>query len=439
MSDGKGHGASKKSGGEYGALAAGGTRSLHLRLALVWLTTALAFATLFACRLAWDPSATFATLLPFWVFTAAVIAEAVALSGRTLYTDARLFETATFLAGLGIAMQYRMGAFDGGASGIQFAVPAAFAMLIGVFLAFRSGRWRILEKLAPACYILALASMAALLVFGRKYRGGYYLPGNLNPTEIAKPLLAIALAAFLAKNRKALSRSFLGIPIPGVRALLLLAAIWLPPMALAMLLHDLGLALLLCLMLVVMLAASTRRPGWLVIGAACVVVAGFALWRVPGHVHTRIAAWLDPFVDPNGGGWQLIQGFSAFFAGGIWGSGLGAGLPVEIPIVATDFIYAAIAEELGMALCLLILALMASLSVRGFLAAGRPESDFGQALAAGLAAIPALQAILNIGGIVKALPMTGIVLPFLSQGGSGLLTMMATVALLAAVESERAR
>lgn len=430
----------RKSGAaEYGALAAGGARAFRIRLAFVWLGTALAFATLFACRLAWDETATFSLLLPFGVFTAAVAAEAVLLSGRTLYADVRIFETATFLAGLGIAMQFRMGAFDGASGGIRFAVPAAFAMLLVVFLVFRSGRWRILEKLAPLCYLVALASMATLLVFGRKYRGGYYLPGNLNPTEIAKPMLAVVLAAFLSKHRKALSRSFLGIPVPGLKPLLLLAALWLPPIALAMLLHDLGLALLLNLMLIVMLAAVTRKPGWLVVGLLCAVAAGFVLWRMPGHVHARIAAWLDPFSDPTGGGWQLIQGFSAFFAGGLWGSGLGAGLPVEIPIVATDFIYAAIAEELGMALCLLVLALMASISIRGFLAAGRPESDFGQALAAGLAAIPAVQALLNIGGIVKALPLTGIVLPFLSQGGSGLVTMMATISLMAAVESEPAK
>jgi cell division protein FtsW (lipid II flippase) len=278
--------------------------------------------------------------------------------------------------------------------------------------------------------------MAAMLVFGRRYRGGLYLPGNVNPTEAVKPLLAVVLAAFLARHGDGLRRAFLGVPLPRAGALARLMALWLPVMALALAIHDFGLAMLLTLLLATMLCAATRRAGWLVAFVAAIVGAGWLAWRMPGHVHARIAVWLDPFADPTGTGWQTLQGFSAMFAGGLWGAGLGAGLPVAVPIVATDFAYAAVAEELGMLLCVLVLALYAALATRGLLAAGRPQGKFGQALASGLALAIAIQALVNLAGVVKALPLTGVVLPFISQGGSGLVAMMATAGLLAAVESE---
>lgn len=429
---GRGTGAAS-SGRGYEALSSGGDRSMFVRFAFVWLASAVAYATVFACRLAWDGASSASMLFPFAVFTAAILVECAMLAGRTLSCDVRMFAIATLLSGFGLAVQFRMGAFDGESGGSQVAVPAAFAAMVAAFLVFRSGRWNILRHLAIPCYVAALASLGALLAFGRRYRGGFYLPGNINPTEVAKPLLAVAMAAFLAKHRDSLSRSTFGVPLPRPRALLLMLALWLPPNLLAFALHDLGLVLLLNIMLAAMLFGATRRAGYLLLAFAASSAAGFALWRLPGHVHARLAAWMDPFADPTGSGWQLIQGFSAMFAGGIWGAGLGAGLPVEIPIASSDFVYAAIAEESGMVVCLLILGLYAALAVRGFMAAGRPNAPFGSILATGLSAILASQALLNIGGVVKALPLTGIVLPFLSQGGSGMVTMMFTVGLLAAV------
>ena len=426
----------QRRGKEYRALAAAGTRALALRLALSWLVVALAFATVFAGRLASDPSASFGELAPLAIFSVAVLAAFALLAGKTLVCNARVLETATFLTGLGTVLQYRMGAFAGAAplSGARLALPGGLLAMLLVFALFRSGRWRALEALAAPCYLAAIATMAALLAFGRHFRGGLYLPGNINPTDAAKPLLAVALAAFLARHGDGLRRAFLGLPVPKARPLLYLALLWLPVMALALAVRDFGLVMLLNVLLAAMLAAATRRPGWLLLFAVVGAAAGWLAWKAPGHIHARIAVWLDPFADPTGAGWQTLQGFSAMFAGGVWGAGLGAGLPVEVPIVATDFAYAAVAEELGMILCALILALYASLAARGFLSAGRPGAKFGEALAAGLTSVIAFQALLNLAGVVKALPLTGIVLPFLSQGGSGLVAMLATAGLLAAVE-----
>lgn len=432
----------KRKGGEagnrgFGALVSAGRGAFGVRLLLGWMTVSLAVLTVFAGRLAWDPSVSPRELLPLVAFTLAVVIEFAVAGGRTLSTDCRILAIATFLSGLGMAMQFRMGAFAGGsANGATLALPAGFAAMLAVYVVFRGGRWRWLSRLAPLCYVAALGALAAMLVFGRRFRGGLYLPGNVNPTEIVKPLAAVFLAAYFAKRGDSFRRAFLGIPIPGLLSLGALAALWLPVMVLAVAVRDLGLILLLNLILAVMLATSSRRGGWLLLFVLAAVAAGWIAWRMPGHVHARLAAWLDPFADPTGSGWQLLQGFSAMFAGGIWGAGFGAGLPVEVPIVATDFVYAAVAEELGMALCLLVLSLYAALAVRGFMGADRPHDRFGQSLAAGLTAVLSVQALLNLAGIVKALPLTGVVLPFLSHGGSGLVAMMATVGLLAAVESD---
>lgn len=430
---------SQSSGGRKGAfpaLARAGGGAFARRLFLVWLAVSLAVLTVFAGRLAWDGTVALDDLLPLGIYTVAVALEFAVLRGRSLGTDLRIFETVTFLAGIGMAVQFRMGAFAGGISGAKLALPAGFLAMLAAYVIFRSGRWKILERAAPLCYVAALAALAALLVFGRRFRGGLYLPGNVNPTEVVKPLLAVVLAAFLAKNGDGLRRAFLWLPFPRLAPLAKLAALWLPVMALTLAVRDLGLALLLNVILAAMLAAATRRGGWLLWFAAGIFSAGWLGWRMPGHVHARLAAWLDPFADPTGSGWQLLQSFSAMFAGGIWGAGLGAGLPVEVPIVATDFIYSAVAEELGMGLCLLILALYAALSARGFLGADRPQGKFGPVLASGLSAVLAAQALLNLAGVVKALPLTGVVLPFLSQGGSGLVAMMLTAGLLAAVEGD---
>lgn len=432
--NGKGGGTGKR---EFGALISAGRRAFGTRLLFAWLAVSLAVLTVFAGRLAWDDTVTVRELVPLGIFTLAVMVEFAVAGGRTLSTDCRILAIATFLSGLGMAMQFRMGAFSGGnLNGAVMALPAGFAAMLASYMVFRGGRWRWLERLAPLCYVVALGAMAAMLVFGRRFRGGLYLPGNVNPTEIVKPLAAIFLAAFFAKRGDSFRRGFLGIPIPGLLSLGMLAAIWLPLMALALAVRDLGLVLLLNLILAAMLAASSRRGAWLLLFAGAIAAAGWLAWRVPGHVHARLAAWLDPFADPTGAGWQLLQGFSAMFAGGIWGAGLGAGLPVEVPIVATDFVYAAVAEEMGMALCLLILSLYAALAVRGFMGADRARDKFGQSLAAGLAAVLTVQALLNLAGVVKALPLTGVVLPFLSHGGSGLVAMMATAGLLAALESD---
>ncbi|MFA7160233.1 MAG: FtsW/RodA/SpoVE family cell cycle protein, partial [Kiritimatiellia bacterium] len=161
-----------------------------------------------------------------------------------------------------------------------------------------------------------------------------------------------------------------------------------------------------------------------------------AVYFFSAHARVRLAAWLAPFADPTGTSWQVLQALSAMYAGGIWGVGLGGGSPQFIPIASSDFIYAVIGEELGYAGCGIVLAFFLVLIFRGYRVAGGLPVPFGRLLAAGIVTTLAFQVLLNIGGVMKALPLTGITLPLISHGGSSLLTTFLSFGLLLAI-SER--
>ena len=413
------------------ASAGGG---LGLRFLLVWATTAAAYAVLLAMRLANAPSLPWIQLAPFGAFSAALAVLWLMLRSREGQVDSGLFLIPSFLTGLGIAMQFRMGTFaEGQGTGFALALPLGFAAMAGVYLAASGGRWKALTSVTYACYGAAILLLGAMLVFGRRYRGGIYLPGNLNPTEIVKPLLVVFLAGFLSGRKREFSETQIGIPVPPAKALWFFALLWAVPFGLVLLLHDLGLLILLNATMVVMLYAVGRKFGYLVVGALGVAASGAALGLLSAHAKARFDVWLHPFADPTGGGWQILQSLSALNAGGIWGAGIGAGSPQAVPIVTSDFVYAAIAEELGILVCALILVAYGCLFARGWRVASRVTSPFGSLLAAGLTSALAFQTLLNLGGVTKALPLTGIVLPFLSQGGSSLVTMLAMAGLLGAL------
>lgn len=420
------------------ALPPASTPAVGLKFFLIWLTVFSAFAVLLAMRLANTPTLPLRQLLPFGVFSSAVFVEWIVLRLRGARTDTGLFLISTLLTGLGIVMQFRMGTFaEGQGTGFALALPLGFFAMLFVYLVASGGRWKALTAVGYVCYVISVGALLAMLIFGRRYRGGIYLPGNLNPTEIIKPLLVIFLASFLSGKRKEFSETQIGIPVPPAGVLWLFAFLWAIPVGLVLLLHDLGLLLLLNATMVIMLYAVGRKAGYLVVGGLGVVASGALVFFISAHAKARFAAWLHPFDDPTGGGWQILQGLSAMNAGGIWGAGIGAGAPQTVPIVTSDFVYSAVAEELGIVICALVLLAYGSLFVRGWRIASRVKSPFGVLLAVGLTAALAFQAILNVGGVTKALPLTGIVLPFLSQGGSSLVTMLAMVGLLAALSDEK--
>jgi len=142
------------------------------------------------------------------------------------------------------------------------------------------------------------------------------------------------------------------------------------------------------------------------------------VWTFLSHGARRLEAWLDPFADPTGSGWQVLQGLSGLYAGGLAGTGIGEGEPDRLPIAASDFVYAVYGEELGFIGCVLLILLLAGLIKQCAMSSSRNPNAFSSLVAIGLTAQLAIQFFVNIAGVVTLLPVTGITLPYISQGGS---------------------
>ena len=353
--------------------------------------------------------------------------------------DAGLFGAITLIVGIGLVIQFRMGSFSEGLDKPATLLPfpcGLGAFSLGILLCSK-GRCASLSRFGWVAYAVALLGLLSMLVFGRKFRGGFYMPGGMNPTEIVKPMLVWFLAFFLCRVGKDLSETRLGIPFPPWRSVLWLAALWGVPLVLAVVLHDLGLMVLLAAILLTMVFVATGVGFYLLLGFGSVFAAAAIVQRISDHARTRFDVWLHPFQDPSGKSWQALQALSAMFSGGWWGAGLGAGLPQTVPIVTSDFIYAEIAEELGFVGCICILLAYLILFSRGFKAAGASRTPFERYLCAGLTASLALQTVLNIAGVTKALPMTGITLPFISHGGFSLVTTLFIAGMLVGLSDRK--
>ncbi len=333
------------------------------------------------------------------------------------------------LSGLGVLFKFRTGAGASSAGPPLWQLP----LLIGVgtlvlgALFFRGSGQGVLRSLAPLGWLLAIGLLAAILALGTRYRGMVYLAGNMNPSEACKPLLVLAVAGYLARHAARDGSSTLGF-----RGLMVLGMLWSLPMGLLLLQRDLGMIIQLNATLLLMLYVATGRMSWLVAGFAALLGLGFALVHFDLHGADRILTWLHPYRDPTGKGWQVLQSLSAQYTGGLFGTGLGTGSPKSVPIVTSDFIYAAIAEEAGYIGCLLIVLAYAALCGRGLRAASEQKDPFARLLVGGLAISLGLQTALNLAGATKTLPMTGITLPFISHGGSSLITSLAMVGLILA-------
>jgi cell division protein FtsW (lipid II flippase) len=201
--------------------------------------------------------------------------------------------------------------------------------------------------------------------------------------------------------------------------------------------RDLGAALLFFGVFLAMLYAATGQGRYVLIGLTLLGVGSLAGYRLFDHVALRIEAWWNPWREASGRSFQIVQSLLAFASGGVLGQGLGQGLPTAIPVVHTDFVFAAIGEEYGLAGAMAVIACFALLVSRAFYIALRASRPFDQLLAAGIGALLGLQALVIMAGTLKLMPLTGVTLPFVSYGGSSLLTSMMMVGLLLHISSHR--
>lgn len=378
-------------------------------------------------------------LWPAGLFAATLVGVRLFLAVFRFHGDLPLLVLGFLLAGLGTAVQSRFGtvAFDDPSRLSTWALPLGAAAMSAVVAVFGGERARWLKSFATPAAILALAVLAAMALAGQRFRGALYVGGYLNPSEIIKVLLVLYAAKLLTHYREAFAEPLLpGMPRISGSVLLSLAAFWLAPMVLLVVIRDLGLIVLLNAVFVIMATLATGRLGYLLAGMGAVAAGAMGAWQFAPHAAARIRVWLDPFSDPTGAGWQILQGLSAMASGGWWGSGLGAGHPVAVPIAASDFVYAAIGEELGYAGCGLVLAAYLALFYRGYRIADRCADPFSQALANGVTSVLAIQTFMHVGGVTKALPLTGLTLPFVSHGGSSLATSFVLLGLLLALSEK---
>lgn len=404
------------------------------------LAVLAAYLMVLLVKLALAPQLPWRYLAPPGAFLVMLAVVRVGLRAVSFRGDHLLLSIALFLAGLGLVLQFRMGTLDflAAHSASTYALLLGLAALLAMPALFGGGRARHLAGAAVPCALAAVAVLAAVLALGHRFRGAVFLAGYLNPTEVVKVLLVIYAAGLLTTYRKALEQPLLpGVPQPEPGLLVSLAVFWLLPMGLLVLMRDLGLIALLNATLLVMLVLLTGRWSYLLVGLGLAGAAGWALLQFMPHGTGRLAVWLNPFAEPTGRGWQTLQGLSAMYSGGLWGAGLGAGHPHAVPIAASDFIYAALAEEIGLVGCGLVLLAYLVFFYRGFRIADSLRDPFAQALASGLITLLALQTLLNIGGVTKALPLTGLTLPFLSHGGSSLVTSFAMLGLLLALSDRK--
>ena len=295
--------------------------------------------------------------------------------------------------------------------------------------------------------VLLLVSPLLPLI-GREVNGARIWLGvgtvTFEPWEAVKLVLVIFFAAYLEEFREVLSqtpRRFGPVPLPPLPYLVPIVAMWAIAMLVMVFEKDLGATLLFLGIFLAMLYLATGEAFYTLIGFVLLLVGGFIAYQTFGHVAARVDVWLHPFAEDVrfSTGYQLVQGLFALANGGLFGAGLGNGMPDRIPVVWSDFVFDAFAEEVGFAGALALLALYLLFVYRGMLIALRAPTPFLQLLAAGLAFIVALQTLVIVGGNARLIPLTGITLPFVAYGGSSLVTNWMLVALLIRVSHVTAR
>jgi cell division protein FtsW (lipid II flippase) len=371
------------------------------------------------------------------------------------YTDPLLLPVVALLNGLGLVMIHRLDLVNNDMG--RHAHPnasqqmlwtlvgvAAFALVVTFLKDHRQ-----LARYGYICGFTGLLFLAvpALLPRALSEQNGakiwIRLPGfSIQPAEFSKILLLIFFSAVLVAKRglfTSVGKHLMGMTLPRPRDLAPLLAAWAISVGVMVFEKDLGTSLLLYASFLVVVYLATQRFSWVVIGLALFAAGSVAAYFMFEHVRVRVQTWLDPFADPEGSGYQIVQSMFSFATGGIFGTGLGNGQPDTVPAASTDFIMAAFGEELGLVGLAALLMLYTIVIVRGLRTAIASRDSFGKLLAAGLASTLAIQLFIVVGGVTRLIPLTGLTTPWMSYGGSSLLANYVLLAILARISHSARR
>jgi peptidoglycan glycosyltransferase len=360
--------------------------------------------------------------------------------------DGMLLPLASLLNGLGYVFVVRLDearARPRGLAGLQsvwmiLGVAAFVATLVFVKDVRRLERYR---------YTAGFAGLGLLLLplvpgLGRTINGSRIWvslgPVNFQPGEFAKLALAIFFAGYLVEKREllAINRAVGPFSLPDPKHLGPILVAWGVALVVMILERDLGSSLLFFTLFLVVIWVATERVSYLAVGVLLFFGGGFLAFNSFSHVQERFDTWLDPWGDEKG--YQVIQAAFAFADGGIAGRGLNLGVPLNIPVVESDFIFAAIGEELGLLGATAVLVGFVLMIGAGLRIAQQTTSGFDRLLATGLTTLLGFQAFIIMAGVVRLLPLTGVTLPFISYGGSSLLANWVLLALLLRISDDTA-
>ena len=378
-------------------------------------------------------------LLPEWLpFALALLALAwPALRPADVTRDDTLPALAVLLSSIGLAVVARLNP----ELAQKQVVWLGFSLVLAVAAGPAFQRFRVLAAYKYIWILATIALFVALALFGQEVNGARLWirlgPIQFEPVEVIKLLIVLFMASYLNDTADVIARTRPWSLRANAKYLGPLFLGWGVSMGILVFEHDLGMAVLLLATFVAMLYVATRRID-LVAGATAIF--GLAAWWAATHysyVERRIAVWKDPFHDPLGAGYQAVQSLFSLANGGLFGTGYAQGRPDYIPEVATDYIYAAYGEEWGAIGSIVLLLAFLSVVLRALRVAQRQPDLYAKLLATGLAAVFGFQIVIIIGGVLRLFPLTGITLPFISYGGSSLVTNFLLVALVWAISSER--
>ena len=410
---------------------------LHLLLPPLGILLLGTGVLLFAHRLTAD-----LLLLP-WL--AAVIVGAFFtqfILGRRDGTDLTLFPAAMLLASLGLIMIGRL-------------KPALFltqlrwlllGLIVYLVLVFLGERFLRLLSYPYLLGVFCLLLLCSALFFGTEIGGSrnwiVFGPFAVQPSEFGKIVIIMFLAAYLTEHREVLTlprHRFLWLKLPVLRFIAPLLFIWGIAILMFVVQRDLGSALLFFGIAVSMTYMATGRKSYVALAFAFFLGAAALSYSFFSHVRVRFNIWLDPWSDPSGSAYQVVQSLFALGSGGVWGAGFAHGHPNLIPEVHTDFIFAAIAEELGLLGSLGVMLVFALFFYRAIRIALACREETRILLAAGIAVVFLLQAFIIIAGVTKFLPLTGITLPFVSYGGSSMIASFMLLGILTVLSKKENR
>ena len=337
---------------------------------------------------------------------------------RWMGIDPLLMAMTNFLCGVSVVILYTVGPERGMKQAVFYAAGVGVMLVMSTCVS-RLKKWRAMTGLSM---VLGIGALVLPLAFGQWSYGAknwVQLPfiGSFQPSEFVKLSLVLALAYSFSAHRTVWQM---------MPALVFAAAC----LVLLMLQRDLGTALIYYITTLVMFYAACGNVPLTLAGFGGGVGAAVLGYRMFAHVKVRVAMWRNPWSDALDKGYQIIQALLAIGSGGLFGVGLGQGTPEKIPAYWNDFIFAVICEQLGMVFGICVIVVYVLLLVRAVSVCMRSRRSFDLLLGCGVAALLGIQTFMIVAGVIKMIPLTGVTMPFMSYGGSSLISCMAMMGIL---------